>query len=198
LRTHARAVCCDGAALAAGDASDDDASLRPRQTARDRGAKPIVRLARRTPMSVAFGTSGMWRGSGRMAAGELTIPRTVRAQSGQRSRRAQRRVPTNSCLRSSVGGHVLPQGCCPASRTLVARSGRARARPRVPPWRRFTWEPGHAFRRICVVTMTRAAGGDHVRAGGRYFTSVGSRLQINRTPPDTQAALLERWKSRGM
>src|SRR4051812_41192700 len=85
-----------------------------------------------------------------------------------------------------VGGHVLLEGLPGVAKTLLANAT-ARA-------------PGPAFRRVqpppdmppsdLTGTMT-PRGGELVFRPGPVFTSVLLADEINRTPPKTQAALLE-------
>jgi MoxR-like ATPase len=91
----------------------------------------------------------------------------------------------------AVGGHVLLEGVPGVAKTLLAN---ATARALGIPFRRVQFTPDMLPSDL-TGTMT-LQGGELVFRAGPVFTSVLLADEVNRTPPKTQAALLEAMQER--
>jgi MoxR-like ATPase len=92
---------------------------------------------------------------------------------------------------TAVGGHVLLEGVPGVAKTLLAN---ATARALGMPFRRVQFTPDMLPSDL-TGTMT-LQGGELVFRPGPVFTSVLLADEVNRTPPKTQAALLEAMQER--
>ena len=95
-----------------------------------------------------------------------------------------------------VGGHVLLEGVPGVAKTLLAKALAAVARPRL---RRVQFTPDLMPADVTgtvIYTRATAGGGEFRFREGPVFTNLLLADEINRTPPKTQAALLEAMEER--